>query len=510
MVLTTARLCRRLTCAALAAAAITASGCGSGGDEGPDPGVAEIAPANASLYADAVLRPEGDQKAKLEDFLSAVLDTSDPGAKITDLIDQAFRKDGEDKTFADDVDPWLGDRGGVFTVGFQDNPPAVAAVEASDPDAGVRLLESESKSTTDKDYNGVAYEIDENGDAFGAIGDFVAQGDETAFKAAIDASKGDSLADSERFNKAIGDVPSDALASTYLDLHGLIEQTAVERNVPKNIVDEIVSKLGIGDSLVASASAGDKSLGLDLGGLPESTADAPSELLAGLPSDAWLAVGAGNVGGRVNSLLKTIGEAGIPGVTGDTIALGIEQQAGLDLRADITDWLGDAAVFVRGTDPSNLDGALVLESKDDAAAAQAMNDLRDAVQQQGRGSPKPLELGSGGNGFTLEDPAFAQPLNFVQQNGKVVIGYGDAATQAALSPSKTLAKAPGFTAASGSIGGGGPQFYVSAPEAVDLLAKDPNAKADPSFAKILPYLQRLAYITAGGAEGGLKIVVGAK
>lgn len=501
----------RLACAALVAAALAASGCGGGDNNGSSgPGVASIAPANSSLYADAVLRPEGDQKAQLDSFLSAVLDTSDPGAKITDLINQAFDKNGENKTFADDVEPWLGDRGGVFTVGFRNNPPAVAAVEASDPEAGVKLLESESASTTPKEYNGVSYEIDENGDAFGAIGDFVALGDESAFKASIDASKGDSLADSDRYTEAIADVPDDALGSAYLDLNGLIGQVARQQDAPRSVVENVVSKLGLGDSLVVSATAGDKSVGLDLGGLGGSTADAPSELLAGLPSDAWFAFGIDDVGKKLNTLVKDLGSVGIPGLSEDTIALAIQQQAGIDLRTDLTDWLGGAAVFVRGTDPANLDGALVLESTDDAAAAQAMNTLRDVVQQQGQGTPKPLQLGSGGNGFTLDSPNAAQPINFVQQNGKVVIGFGDAATQEALTPPETLAQAPNFSAASGSIGGGGPQFYVSVPEALAVLAQEASAKADPQFAMILPYLKRLAYLTAGGGADGLKIVVGAK
>jgi len=139
-----------------------------------------------------------------------------------------------------------------------------------------------------------------------------------------------------------------------------------------------------------------------------------------------------------------------------------------------------------------------------------MNTLRDVVQQQGQGTPKPLQLGSGGNGFTLDSPNAAQPINFVQQNGKVVIGFGDAATQEALTPPETLAQAPNFSAASGSIGGGGPQFYVSVPEALAVLAQEASAKADPQFAMILPYLKRLAYLTAGGGADGLKIVVGAK
>lgn len=496
-----------MLCAAIATAALVA-GCG-GGDSNQNSGITEIAPADASLYADAVIRPSGDQKASLDSFLSAVLDTDDPGAKITDLIDQGFKDNGESKTFAADVDPWLGDEAGVFTVGFADNPPALAAVQSDDPQAGVQLLESESTNVQKQTYKGIPYEIDRNGDAFGAIGDFVALGDPPAFTAAVDASKGDSLADSQRFQDAVKDVPGDALGRVYGDVKGLIGQVAQDQGVPAGTVEDVVSKLGVEGTFVASAEAGEKSVSLDLQGLGGAAGAEPPTLLGELPADAWLAFGVGDVGGKLQNIVDEIESAGIPGVEKGTIAAAVQSQANLDITNDVFPWLGDAALFVRGTEPGNLDGALVLESKDDAAAARAMNALREIVQTQGQGTPQPLELGTGGNGFKLDSPSAAQPINFVQQNGKVVIGYGDAATQEALTPALTLGDAPTFAAATGSLGDNGPAFFVSAEQAVNVLAAG-SAAADPRFQQIAPYLQRLSYLTAGGGDGALKIVLGAK
>jgi hypothetical protein len=495
-----------MLCAALAGAALVA-GCGGGGDSNQNTGITEIAPADASLYADAVIRPSGDQKSSLDSFLSTVLNTNDPGAKITELIDKAFKDNGETKTFAADVDPWLGDDAGVFTVGFENNPPALAAVQSDDPQAGVQLLESESPKAQKQTYKGVPYEIDENGDAFGAIGDFVAQGDPSAFTAAVDASKGNSLADSQRFKDAVKDVPSDALGRIYGDVKGLIGQVAQQQGVPAGTVEDLVSKLGVEGTFVASAEAGDKSVSLDLHGLGGAAAAQPPTLLGDLPADAWLAFGISDVGAKLKSIVDEIESAGIPGVGKGTIAAAVQSQANLDINADVFPWLGDAALFVRGTDPANLDGALVIQSNDEFAAARTVNVLREIVQSQG--TPQPLDLGSGGNGFKLVSPSAAQPINFVRQPGKVVIGYGDAATQEALTPARTLGDSPSFTAASGSLGDNGPAFFISAEQAVNVLAAS-SASTDPTFQKIAPYLQRLSFLTAGGGDGALKIVLGAK
>lgn len=483
---------------------------GCGGDDGGDGGasVAEIAPADAPLYFEADVRPEGEQKENLESFLSAVLATDDPGSKIEGLIDEGFKSEGEEKTFADDVEPWLGETAGVFVTGTEDDPPAVVAVEATDTEQGLELLRAESSSVTDSEHEGVSYQLDEDGSAFGAIDDFVALGDESAFKAAIEASEGDSLADAERFTNAISDIPDDALGQAYLDLKALIGAGVEEEGIPAESAGKAVEKLGIDDALVASFESGDRSLAVDVGGLGDLGGE-PPQLLAELPADATFAVGIADVGDKLKGLINAVESAGIPGLGKGSVAALLQAGADIDVEEDLTSWLGDAALFIRGTDPATLDGALVFESTDDAAAALTLDKLRSVVESQGQGSPEPLELGSGGNGFMLESPDFPQPLNFVQQNGKLVVGVGEVATQLALTPSKTLADAAPFAAASGALGDSGPSFFASLPELVTLIAADDALSAE-DFEQAKPYLDRLSYLTAGGGEGGVQIILGAK
>src|SRR4029079_5970127 len=191
-------------------------------------------------------------------------------------------------------------------------------------------------------------------------------------------------------------------------------------------------------------------------------------------------------------------------------------------------WLGDAAFFIRGTEPGALEGALVLESKDDEAAAQTVEALRGTAAAQGLGSVQPLGLSGEGTGFTIirrsssessvtsgtsstseptEAPEPSQPIDVVQQDGKVVIGLGDAATVAAPAPIKRRDKAPSFAAASGALGDDGPAFFVSADQAVQYLAASIGLD-NPNFKMLKPYLARLSYLTAGGGDS-LKLIVGA-
>ena len=212
---------------------------------------------------------------------------------------------------------------------------------------------------------------------------------------------GESLANSNRFRDAVDGLPSDALGRIYGDVKGLVAQAASENGVPEATVQGVVSKLGIKGTFTAAAVAGDKNISLDLEGVPGLGTSEPSKVLGSLPSDAWLAVGVGDLGGRLKGLIDKIEAAGIPGVGSGVLSSAIELQTGIDLNDEVLPWLGDAAFFIRGTEPGALEGALVLESKDDEAAAQTVETLRGTAAAQGLGSVQPLGLSGEGTGFTI-------------------------------------------------------------------------------------------------------------
>ena len=83
-------------------------GCGGDGSEspsppaGPDP--ATLAPANVPLFAEGVVRPEGDQREALDSALSKLLATEDPGAFVAEQVDKALAGSDAGLTYEDDID----------------------------------------------------------------------------------------------------------------------------------------------------------------------------------------------------------------------------------------------------------------------------------------------------------------------------------------------------------------------------------------------------------------------
>ena len=75
----------------LAAAALAGVGLGACGDEdesstGSD--LAALVPSEVPVYAEAVVRPEGEQREAVESALGTLLRTDDPGGMIVDALDE--------------------------------------------------------------------------------------------------------------------------------------------------------------------------------------------------------------------------------------------------------------------------------------------------------------------------------------------------------------------------------------------------------------------------------------
>ena len=87
-------------------------GGGSSAPAGPDP--ATVTPADAPLFAEAVVRPEGDRKEALESALSKLLATDDPGAFVVERLDKWLAAEDAGITYEEDIEPWLGEQAGFF------------------------------------------------------------------------------------------------------------------------------------------------------------------------------------------------------------------------------------------------------------------------------------------------------------------------------------------------------------------------------------------------------------
>src|SRR5215218_8115073 len=96
-----------LTIAALSVVALPVAGCG--GDDQAASSATELVPAGAALYAEATLKPAGDQKAAVDSILAKFPGGGQAGEMLKEAIEKGLRESDTGISFKDDIEPWLGD-----------------------------------------------------------------------------------------------------------------------------------------------------------------------------------------------------------------------------------------------------------------------------------------------------------------------------------------------------------------------------------------------------------------
>jgi hypothetical protein len=513
---------RRRIHALLAYAAIPAAilvGCGGDGGGGDvEVGPAAAVPQKAAIYLDATVKPTGSAEADARAALGKVLDTDDPGAEIVSLIEKESKSEGSPIDYQQDLAPWLGEKVGVFFTTLTDDAQKGAlVVETTDPSAALAFSRKESGATESdpapQTYNGATYQTDpsDTDTVFGTVGDFLVEGELEGFKAAVDAHSGDSLGDSDDFKDAVGDLPDDRLGTFYTLPRDLLaslgpdqidqgSQALLERSAGEAL-DKPVS-----GALTASADSFDLEF---VGG--ESGVETPeSSLIGEVPGRSWLAVGLGDLGETAKNTIDQLRGAGIPNFEAGLTQVEGATGASID---QLTDALGDAALYVEGTTEPTLTGALVVQTKDPDLTGRLLNQLQSLVQLGSSGTVRPLQLG-GGAGFQIKDPSLAPAaVEIAQLNDKLVIGYGANSAARTLTPADTLADSPSFAAATGQVSDLGTDFFLAFP-AVFRLAESTGANFDPGYRQAKPYIHALSYLVSGSGEEGdqteVKAVLGLK
>jgi hypothetical protein len=503
-------------CGALAAGVFAGCGGDDGGDG--DSGPASAVPADAPLYMDFTLRPEGEAKAGAEAVLAKFVPGGDPTATLISLAEQSAAEEGEDFDFETDIEPWLGEKAAVFFSSFEDDADGSVVVETTDADAARAFIEKyKDAGSTESSYEGTDYTLDADGDAQGIVGDFLVAGSEQGFKDVVDAESGDSLGDSGDFSDSVGDLPDDRLATFFALPKNILDAIPAEdlpedqrANVEKAAGDAIDEPV-LGD-VVASAEGIEMEFSAGSTGV-ETT---ESSLLAELPAQAWLGLGFGDIGAAITQGIEQAKDADIPNFDPDAISGQVGLATGHDLE-EIAASLGQGALFVEGTSVNQLAGAFILETKDPAVTGDILNRISGLISSGGGVKVTPLASTGGDQGFTVTAPGegLTQPVTVVQRADRLIVGYGQAAATQALQGGggQTLDGAPAFAAAKEKIGDLGVDAFLSfAP--VFQLAESQGAAADPDYQAAKQYLAALDYVALGSGESDgralLKFVVGLK
>jgi hypothetical protein len=510
----------RVLASILTAAALAISACGGGGGGVSSDDPASLAPADAPLYIQGVLRPHRQLKTNVETLASTISGYDDPTSKLIDLFDQSLRDsqplNGKTQTFAKDFEPWLGDRAGVFVEGFTGDPPAAGIVQTTDPLATQRAIDdSKEKGDKDRSYQGVDYLVDGNdGTSAGVVGDFLVIGNEKAFKDAVGVSKGDdSLGDQDDFTKALDQAPSRSLADAYVSLEGVANEVRADN--PAN-VKSLEGAIGdtSGKTVLASLVPSSDSLEVDLSTNADQNVQLTdlSKLIETFPAESFAAIGIPDLGDRVSKTIDQLERSGVPGVSKDAID---QQLSNVGLSLDeITGALGDVGIFAEGSDRRSLQGAAVINSPDPQAGEKLISKLTAFALASGQpGIGKAIA----GNGFSVRDPEQlgGQPLTITSVPPRIVIGYGLPATAGALSVEggNDLANDPTYKQAVAALGGAGLSGYVSLSK-VFQLADALGAIRDPGYQQARRYLDNLTYAVLGSGKQGdfssSKVIVGVR
>lgn len=511
---------RLLLPAACAAVALAAAGCGDSssssggsGNAGADP--AALLPASAPVYVEAQIRPTGDLATNAKSVAGKILRTGDPGGKIVGMLDDGLKDKGA--SYAKDIEPWLGQRAGIAITSIGaggDDVDVVGAIASKDDDAAGKFLDEQAKGTT-RTYRDVKYHFKADGGMAAAVVDHaVLIGTERGFKSAIDAQSGSALAASGTFKKARETVGTDGLGFVYADpgrffdlIVGAASGTAAGKDAESlKAFKGLLTGSGL-QSIAASLDVASNALRVDAAaiGLKAGAGvggDGGPEAAASVPAGSWLSLGVSDVGGAFKQALTSFGQAGATGgVDPETLLRGLKTELGIDVQKDLLAWMGDAAIFVRGTSMSDLGGAVVVKSKDPAASKAAIAKLRTLLKgldvQTGALTGAP----SGAEGFTI---TIGGPLpggiQVASKDDKFVIAYGSGVLEDALGGADPLGDSEPFKTAAGLLEGAKPSVFLDTPQVVKLLGT--FAGSDEDFAKAKPTLDAFGPAAAGVTQDG--------
>jgi hypothetical protein len=506
-----------------ALAALFAAGCGGGGDDGgsgTDPAAA--APPKAPVFIEFTVRPEGETKQNLDALAKKIAGIDNLGDLIVTELESSASEDGEELDFDKEVEPWLGERGGLFLREYEgdDFEGYGAAVQTEDEDEAREFIDKQAEAgdeeVTDGSYEGVDFKVQEDETTVGVFdGLLVFAEDEATFKSMVDASDGESLGAEANYTDAVADVPDESVADVYVDSGALIEESGDEMDSDTEL---FLDTLGIEPeeatavaSLVPGSNQVEIDLSTDLSGDHPPSGDA-SELLETLPATSVAAFASADFGKRFEEGIDEIDEEGIPGQVPPNQLKKTLKQAGIDLDS-ITSSIGDVGGYLTGNSERSLGGAVVLETEDADQAKATVSNI--GLFLRSSGTPGITKVTEGASGFSIRSPELGrQPVVVAAKGSRIAIGYGLAPTLSSFQEAnKTLADAPAYQDALDALGGTPVAMYVDGPAALKL-AKALVPPGEEEFEAAEEYLRKIDYLALGSEASGdlatAKLIVGLK
>jgi hypothetical protein len=551
-----------LTVAALALALAALAGCGSSSPTGTSASPASVVPAAAPLYIDAVVSPSGSLKSDALSAGHALTERADPYAGLLKLLQGPTGK----APSAKEVQPWLGENAGVFlssvsatgvqsTVGAvqgllqealskaiaeglagaeaalvgsgglsslleQSSVQGALVLDTTNVSSARAFLEAQAKSAGahSETYRGIVYQVAPDGVAEGVVHRFAVIGSEAGVKSVIEtALGGSSLAQAADYSKLLSSAEPGRLANAYLNVQALAGAVKLGGS-GGSLLSLLSGVLGNAGQVYASLIPSSSSLALDLDTLPSSAAaggggsgTTGAQVLRGLPSGAWLALGFGDLGKTLSGGAQALRAltAVLSGISLGSFSIGKVfapfSSPAIDVQRDLLSWMGATGIYVGGTSILNLQAAVVVDAKNPALARAAVAKLAAAYQAAG-GATSPTSIAGTETAQTIRLPGFPLTLTMAYGQGKFILGLGAASIKEALHPQSTLAGTSVYNTAANALGQGiEPSAAIEFHTLLGLLESVGLTQA-PGFSGIAQALKPISSLAAGGKTlaGGVK------
>ena len=485
----------------------------------------ELVPADSYLYANLFIGPSTDQKQALDDLLGnfpKIESTDQAIDRLTGFLDDELQEVG--LSYDEDVEPWLGDQVSLFLRGTEIDPPSMAALlETTDPDAAAAAIDKAREHEGEDDpeetsYEGVDYQVEEGDDgvpiAIGFVGDFLVVGTEDSFKSVVDTNAGSegSITENDDYESAFSGLDDQNLFSLYVDqgrLFEILEEGGGLEGEDAAILEAFPGIQDAGSSALA-LSARSEGVALEISSTVPADDDASglasiflgTDLLESLPGDSWAALGVPDLGTFALDLMGLSTSTPEGQAAFDESMESFRQETGLDLEEDVLSWMGDAALFVQGTNFQEIGGGLLVESDDPDATRNSLAKVRDRIEADG--APTSDAERGGLEGFSIQAGAPA-PI-YALAGDRFVVTYGDKATDDLLDPDETLGDDETFQAAADALGDGyAPSLYVDFDglQTIIEFAQSFSGTVDETYQQdVKPWLDPISFVVAGARQDG--------
>lgn len=506
-------------------AALTISACGGSSDDSSGATeLAKYAPADAPVFIEGAVQPESDVAANVDSITEKLA-----GVNLGDLIKDGINDQSDsDIDFDADVKPWLGENAGVFVDfdpsalvgdsaglntldGVSDHGAGVEEafgliVETTDPDAAQAFVDKQAESeggAKDGEYEGFSYKIDsDDGAAIGIVDDNLVVGStEAEFKTAVDASKGDNLADTDVFSD-LSDKAADGALATVFTANNPYLSAMKESGAD---IGGLFSALGMDLDSGTVVSLVPEENEISLKGYSNSGSDLtsgdPSAVIETFPADSIFATGTGDVGENATKIVDALNEEGIPGVLKPgQVDQFIQEASGQVDITGIVKSLETVAFFVNGNTEQNLGGALVATSSNIKPIESSLRGISSLIGLADDASVRPLPGGVAGFRVATDELP-GRPIVVGVKDDRMVIGVGMKASMNALNGQggRTLADSSAYQAADESTSEEGLDMFADPANIAKLIRS--VAAGEPDAKQAADIISKFQYIAAGSSEG---------